>query len=129
VTEQLSSRRDRGYYRRIWLASTGIVATIFLVPFALLFLLFDIGNPTLKRTILTNAPPCLAMGLAPAIVAGHRAVWFLHKWTERIARAHELAQVRERERDLAQAGVDQPAQRRTPARSRESSVRIATGRV
>jgi signal transduction histidine kinase len=102
VTEHLSSRRDRSYYRRIWMASTGIVAAIFLVPFALFFLLFDVGNPALKRTILMNALPCIAMGLLLAIVAGHRAVWFLHKWTERIARAHELAQVRERERDLAQ---------------------------
>ncbi len=78
------------------------MAAIFLVPFAVFSLLFDVGNPTLKRAILWNALPCIAIGLVLAVLAGHRAVWFLHKWTERIARAHELAEVRERERDLAQ---------------------------
>ncbi len=102
MTETLSPRRDRSYYRRIWLASTGIVAAIFLVPFALFFLLFDFGNPSLKRAILIDALPCIAIGLVLAIIAGHRAVWFLHNWTDRIAKAHELAEVRERERDLAQ---------------------------
>jgi signal transduction histidine kinase len=102
VTEHLSSWRDRSYYRRIWLASTGIVAAIFLVPFAIFFMLFDFGGPVLKRSILFNALPCVGIGLILAIVAGHRAVWFLHRSTERIARAHELAEVRERERDLAQ---------------------------
>lgn len=102
VPERLTSRRDRSYYRRVWLASTAIVAAIFLVPFALFFLLFDVGNPALKRTILLDALPCVAIGLVLAILAGYRAVWFLHRWAERIARAHELAQVREHERDQAQ---------------------------
>jgi signal transduction histidine kinase len=102
MTEHLSPRRNGSYYRRIWLASTGIVAAIFLVPFALFFILFDVGSPQLKRTILLDALPCVGIGLMLAIVAGHRAVWFLHRSTERVARAHELAEVRERERDLAQ---------------------------
>jgi signal transduction histidine kinase len=102
MTEHLSPRRDKNYYRRVWLASTGIVAAIFLVPFALFFILFDVGNPALKRAILLDALPCVGIGLILAILAGHRAVWFLHRSTERVARAHELAEVRERERDLAQ---------------------------
>lgn len=84
------------------MASTGIVAAIFLVPFALFFVIFDVGNPALKRTIIIDALPCIAAALILAVLAGHRAVWFLHRSTERIAKAHELAQVRERERDLAQ---------------------------
>src|SRR6185369_17428225 len=49
-----------------------------------------------------DALPCIGAALILAVVAGHRAVWFLHRSTERIARAHDLAQVRERERDSAQ---------------------------
>ena len=94
--------RDSGYYVRVWLMSTAAVAAIFLIPFALFFLLFDIGNPALKRTIMVDALPCIGVGLILAVVAGHRAVWYLHHSTERIARAHELAVVRESERDLAQ---------------------------
>ena len=94
-------RHDRRYYQKIWLASTCFVGAIFVVPFAFFFVVFD-GPTPLKITIFVKALPCIAIGLALAIVAGHRAVWFLHRSTERIARAHELAQVRERERDLAQ---------------------------
>jgi signal transduction histidine kinase len=78
------------------------VAAIFLVPFALFFLLFDLGNPQLKHTILLDALPCIGFGLVLAVVAGHRAVWYLHNVTRRIARTHELARDRERERDMAQ---------------------------
>jgi signal transduction histidine kinase len=102
VLEDCNPQRNAGWYVRVWLISTGIVAAIFLVPFALFFLLFDLGNPSLKKTILLEALPCIAVGLVLAIVAGHRAVWFLRRTTNRIARAHELARVREHERDSAQ---------------------------
>jgi signal transduction histidine kinase len=97
-----NSQPNDGSYVRIWLISTGAVAAIFLIPFALFFLVSDLGNASLKRTIFLHALPCVAIGLILAVIAGHRAVWFLRRSTERIARAHELARVRERERDLAQ---------------------------
>ena len=93
---------DRGSYMRIWLISTLTVAAIFLVPFALFFLLFDLGNPRLKQTILIEALPCVAIGLILAAIAGNRAVWYLRQTTARIERAYNLARDRERERDLAQ---------------------------
>jgi signal transduction histidine kinase len=92
----------QGGYVRMWLISTATVAAIFVVPFALFFLLFDLGNPLLKRTILLDALPCIACGLVLAAIAGRRAVLYLHATTDHIARAHELAQDRERERDMAQ---------------------------
>ena len=102
MNERTGLRRRPHYYLKIWLASTGIVAAIFLVPFVLFFIIFDVGNPALKRTIIVDALPCVGAALILAVIAGHRAVWFLHRSTERIARAHDLAQVRERERDSAQ---------------------------
>ena len=103
MTEPPKPQRQAGsYYVRVWLMSTGAVAAIFLIPFAFFFLLSDLGNPALKRTILLDALPCIGVGLMLAMIAGHRAVWYLHRTTERIARAHELAVVREHERDLAQ---------------------------
>jgi two-component system, NtrC family, sensor kinase len=102
LTDLPNTQHERGYYVRVWLMSTGVVAAIFLIPFALFFLLFDLGNPKLKHTILIDSLPCIGIGLILAIIAGHRAVWYLHHTTERIARAHELAAVRETERDLAQ---------------------------
>lgn len=101
VIEDPSLRHDRHYYRKIWLASTVIVGAIFVVPFAFFFVVFS-GPASLKLHILQNAIPSIAIGLILAILAGHRAIWFLHRTTERLAKAHELAQVRERERDLAQ---------------------------
>lgn len=97
-----NSKADNGSYLRIWLISTGAVAAIFLIPFALFFLLTDLGSAYLRRTIFLHALPCVAVGLTLAVIAGHRAVWFLRRATERVARAHELARDRERERDLAQ---------------------------
>ena len=82
--------------------STLAVAAIFLVPFALFFLLFDLGVPRLKLTILLDALPCVAVGLLLAVYAGNRAVWYLRQATERLERAYNLARDRERERDLAQ---------------------------
>lgn len=102
MIERLGLRRNTHYYLKVWLASTGIVAAIFLVPFALFYLIFDVSDAEVKRALLVNALPCVGAGLLLAIIAGHRAVWFLHRSTERIAKAHELAQVRERERDSAQ---------------------------
>ena len=102
LTDAPKSSSQGGYYVRIWLISTATVAAIFVVPFALFFLLFDLGNPRLKQTILLDALPCLACGLILAAVAGHRAVLYLHSTTDRVARAHELARDRERERDMAQ---------------------------
>lgn len=101
VIQDLTLRHDRNYYRKIWLASTVFVGAIFVAPFAFFFVVFD-GPAELKLSIFVNALPCIAVGLMLAILAGQRAVWFLHRSTERIAKAHELAQVRERERDLAQ---------------------------
>jgi signal transduction histidine kinase len=102
VLGDTNPQREGGWYVRVWLISTGIVAAIFLVPFALFFFLYDLGNASLKRTILLEALPCVAVGLVLAILAGHRAVWFLSRTTEKIAKAHELARVREHERDTAQ---------------------------
>jgi signal transduction histidine kinase len=102
VVEEFNPQRASGWYLKVWLISTGFVAAIFLVPFAMFFLLFDLGNPSLKRAILLDALPCVGFGLILAVIAGHRAVWFLRRSTDRIARAHELARVREHERDLAQ---------------------------
>jgi len=102
LTEISNSPPDTSSYVRIWLFSTGAVAAIFLIPFALFFLLFDLGNPHLKHTILLDALPCIGFGLVLAVIAGHRAVWYLHHSTDRIARAYDLARDRERERDLAQ---------------------------
>jgi signal transduction histidine kinase len=101
VIDDPSLRHDRYYYRKIWLASTIIVGAIFVIPFAFFFVVFS-GPASLKLHILQNAIPSIAIGLILAILAGHRAIWFLHRTTERLAKAHELAQVRERERDLAQ---------------------------
>ena len=97
-----SPQRGRSFYTRVWLMSAGIVAAIFLVPFALFFLLVDLGNPQIKRLVFIDALPCVAAGLALAAIAGRRAVVFLRHTTESIERAHELARDRERERDLAQ---------------------------
>ncbi len=102
LTDLPNPHREGGYYVRVWLMSTAVVAAIFLIPFALFFFLFDLGNPALKRVILLDALPCIGIGLLLAVLAGHRAVLYLHHSTERIARAHELVVVRERERDLAQ---------------------------
>ncbi|HWR14962.1 MAG TPA: ATP-binding protein [Terriglobales bacterium] len=99
--EQTGLKRDPRYYRRVWFGTTLFVAAIFGAPFAFFFLIFD-GPPDLKYMIFIKATPSMVIGVILAILAGHRAVWFLHRSTERIARAHELAQVRERERDLAQ---------------------------
>ena len=96
-----NSQPNDASYLRIWLISTGAVGAIFVIPFAIFFLVSDLGS-ALNRTIFLRALPCIAIGLILAIVAGHRAVWFLRRSTERIARAYELARVRERERDLAQ---------------------------
>jgi signal transduction histidine kinase len=101
VAEELTIRHDRNYYRKIWLASTVIVGVIFVVPFAFFFVVFD-GSADLKVHILENAIPSIGLGLVLAVLAGHRTIWFLHRTTQRLAKAHELAQVRERERDLAQ---------------------------
>ena len=100
--KDLPNPQPGDYYMRVWISSTVAVAAIFLIPFAMFFLLFDLGNPSLKRAILLDALPCIGFGLVLAGIAGHRAVWYLHRSTERIANAHELARVRERERDLAQ---------------------------
>lgn len=102
VSDAPKPQSDGANYVRIWLISTGGVAAIFLIPFALFFLLFDLGNPHLKQTILLDALPCIGFGLVLAVMAGHRAVSYLRQTTERIARAHDLARDRERERDLAQ---------------------------
>ena len=95
-------QRGRAFYTRVWLISAAIVAAIFLVPFALFFLLVDLGNPHIKRVVFIDALPCVAAGLALAAIAGRRAVVFLRHTTESIERAHSLARDRERERDLAQ---------------------------
>ena len=99
--EQPALRHDRRYYQKIWFGSTLFVAAIFGVPFAFFFIIFD-GSPELKYQIFIRATPSMAIGVFLAIIAGHRAVRFLQRTTERIAKARELAQVRENERDLAQ---------------------------
>ncbi|HMK30417.1 MAG TPA: ATP-binding protein [Terriglobales bacterium] len=93
--------RNPRYYWGVWLASTAIVGAIFLIPFVLFFLMFNI-EPGLKRAILLNALPCAAVGLVLTILASAHAVRYLHNLIRQTAKAVELAEVRERERDLAQ---------------------------
>ena len=102
MDESSNLRPTANYYLRIWFVSTGIVGAIFLIPFALFFVIFNTPYPDVKRTILIDALPGAALGLFLAFFAGHRAVRFLRQTTERIAGARELAEVREHERDLAQ---------------------------
>jgi len=101
VNSESTRLRDPRYYWRVWLASTVMVGAIFLIPFALFFLIFN-TQPALKRTILLNALPCAGIGLVLTALASTHAVRYLHNLIRQTAKALELAEIREHERDLAQ---------------------------
>lgn len=93
--------RDGRYYRRVWIAATATAAAIFLVPFAAFCVFADLESPTLRQIVFWGLP-CAVLGLVLAAIAARYAVNFLRITTEQLTKAHELALVRERERDLAQ---------------------------
>ena len=93
--------RDDRYYFRVWLITTATAAVIFLVPFVLFCTVTNLESPAL-RLILEWGIPCALLGLAMAALAASYAVGFLKNTTDELAKALEIAHIRESERDAAQ---------------------------
>lgn len=93
--------RDDRYYFRVWMIATATAAVIFLVPFVLFCTITNLESPAL-RLILEWGIPCALLGLAMAALAASYAVGFLKSTTDELARAVEVAHIREGERDAAQ---------------------------
>ena len=100
-TDRSQNVRGDHYYFRVWLITTASAGVIFLVPFLLFCTVANLESPAL-RLILTWGIPYALLGLAMAALAASYAVGFLKRTTDELARALEMAHIRERERDVAQ---------------------------
>src|SRR5579883_2353255 len=93
--------RDEHYYFRVWMITTATAAGIFLVPFVLFCAITNVESQAL-RLILEWGIPCALLGLAMAAIAAFYAVRFLKRTTDELAKALDIAHIRESERDVAQ---------------------------
>ena len=100
-TEHEHTVRDDRYYFRVWMITTATAGVIFVVPFALFCSVANLESPAL-RLILTWGIPYALLGMAMAALAASYAVGFLKRTTDELARALELTQISENERDAAQ---------------------------
>ncbi len=102
MKESLNATRGPHYYRRIWLAGTAIVGALVAAPFAVFFLMTKLTAESPGQRFIISGLIGLGTGLIFAFLVGFRFVSFLRQANNQVTRANELAEVRERERDLAQ---------------------------